>query len=373
MAARGLNDGSATVGQVIREYRKARGITQKQFAVELGVEARTLRMYENGERVLENVSDLRRIADLLAIDPAELGLAARAPSVVDSQEIEEALEQIASLLLQARLVEARTTAETLLRNLKRQNRPSDPAFLCSLACVYCVTGQVQALVRKTGEVAHVLQQYQEMAKLARALEDQSLLALALAFHADLLRRRGDTAQALGYLEKARETCPLASTAARGTVALVWGRVYLARGEREQFEDELARAAELARLPGAELDHTLTQFSLGAVYADYGRGYALLGELAQSQRYLRQAETHLPACNLWNLVLQATQAEALVHAGEIMPAMPMLIEVAHLARTYGHQLLIERLYRLHIHLEDQITLLRQASRSLSDLLHGPLEA
>ena len=54
---------SSAVGHVIREHRKARGLTQKQLACELGVEARTLRMYENGERVLENISDLRRIAD----------------------------------------------------------------------------------------------------------------------------------------------------------------------------------------------------------------------------------------------------------------------------------------------------------------------
>lgn len=51
MAARNLKDDAATVGQVIREYRKARGITQKQFAVELGVEARTLRyVRERGTR-----------------------------------------------------------------------------------------------------------------------------------------------------------------------------------------------------------------------------------------------------------------------------------------------------------------------------------
>ena len=76
MTADSIKDRSSAVGYVIRKHRKSRGLTQKQLAGELGVEARTLRMYENGERVLESISDLRRIADLLEIDPIELGLAA---------------------------------------------------------------------------------------------------------------------------------------------------------------------------------------------------------------------------------------------------------------------------------------------------------
>lgn len=71
-------------------------------------------MYENGERALENISDLRRIADLLAIDPVELGLADRTPAMSNSRQIEEIVEQIASLLLQARLLEACTTSEARL-------------------------------------------------------------------------------------------------------------------------------------------------------------------------------------------------------------------------------------------------------------------
>ncbi len=371
MAVRDLKRDFATVGQIIRESRKARGITQKQFASELGVEARTLRMYENGERELENITDLRRIADLLAIDPIELGLAARTPDLASTQQMYMTIEQVASLILQARLVEARTTSEALLRGIKRQHGLEDRTVLHALASAYCMTGHVQSLTRKTREIARVLQQYQEMAKIARVLEDQTLLVLALAFHSDLLRRRGDSAQALTLLEKAREDCPLASAAARGTLALLLGRVHLAQGNAAGFEDELTSAVELARGLSVEADVGLTQFSLGSVYLEYASGYGLLGKAEQSQRYLLLAEAHLPASNLWNAQIKVTRAEALVHAGEIANAMPLLIEVAHLAQMYGHQLLIERLSRLQIYLEDQITVLRQASRSLGDVLHGPI--
>ncbi len=372
MATRSSKSGTTTVGQIIRESRKARGITQKQFAGELGVEARTLRMYENGERTLENITDLRRIADLLKIDPVELGLAARTPDMPSTPQIYTAVEQVGSLILQARLVEAQTTIETLLRNVKKQHRLEDQAFLHALAFAHCIAGHVQTIMRKTREVAHILHHYQEMAKIAHRLEDQTLLALALAFHGDMLRRRGDTAQALGYFEKVHANCPLASLAARGASALLRARTLLANRDYSSFEDEMASATAMAHKPETSADIVLTQFSLGTVYLEYGRSYGLLGNLAQSQHNLLLAEAHLPACNLWSMLLKATQAEALVHAGDISSAMPLLIEVAHLAQMYGHQLLIERLYRLHYYLEERVTVFRQASHSLVDVLHGPIE-
>ena len=126
---------SSAVGHIIREHRKARGLTQKQLACELGVEARTLRMYENGERVLENISDLRRIADLLEIDPVELGLAASKHDIATATQVQEIVERVASLIPQARFVEARTTIDTFFRNLnlKRQSGNEDPVFLRALA------------------------------------------------------------------------------------------------------------------------------------------------------------------------------------------------------------------------------------------------
>jgi len=371
MAARGLHEGASAVGQVIREHRKARGVTQKQFAGELGVEARTLRMYENGERTLENITDLRRIADLLAIDPVELGLAARTASVLSAQQIDALVEQVASLMQQARLIEAQTMIETLLCDLKKQEQQNDAPFLRALASVHYIAGQVGALTRKTREIAQVIQHYQEMAKLAQELEDQALLAQALAFHGDLLRRRGDVAQALGQLEKARVSCSLAGAHACGTVALLLGRAHLTNGDVGGFESELAQAIEIAQEPEINVDAVMAPFNLGVVYAEYASGYGRLGKLEQSQRYLHQAEAHLPGGNLWSLLLKATQAEALVYAGDIPAAMPLLIEVAHLAQMSGHQLLVERLYRLQYHLEDQVSLLRKASRSLSDALYGPI--
>src|SRR6266581_8200707 len=142
---------SSAVGHVIREHRKARGLTQKQLACELGVEARTLRMYENGERALENISDLRRIANLLEIDPVELGLAASRYHISTVAQVEEVIEQVTALLPQACFIEARSTIDTFFRHVIRYAGHDDTAFLRALAHVHCLAGQTHAITRRTRE------------------------------------------------------------------------------------------------------------------------------------------------------------------------------------------------------------------------------
>jgi hypothetical protein len=140
---------------------------------------------------------------------------------------------------------------------------------------------------------------------------------------------------------------------------------------EGFEGEMARAEQLAHTV-APMVAPLILYSPGSVYEEYASSYARMGKLEKSHHYLQLAEKHLPTNNLWDLLLKATRAEVRVYSGEITQAMPLLIEVAHLAQMYGHQRMIERLYRLQYYLDDQSSLMRQASRSLGEILHGPVE-
>jgi transcriptional regulator with XRE-family HTH domain len=364
--------GSSPVGQIIREYRKTRGITQKQLADRLGVEARTLRMYENGERSLENISDLRRIADLLAIDPTELGLAARRDESWNAQRVRDTVEHVGDLLLQARLVEARTTLENLLRHFPTHQPPDDALLLRELVRAHCLAGHVQAMVRRTRECENVLRYYQEAAGLARLLTDPTLLLIARSYQADVQRRRGESGVALATLEKASIEAGNVGSEARGLHAMLQARTLLSNHDSDGFVREMARAEKLALALPADADTLAAQFSPGTMYAEFAAGCAMLGDFERSQHYLKLAEQHLPSCHLWSMLLSLTYAEALVHTGAIADAMPQLIEVAHLAQMYGHQRLLERLYRLQYYLDDQAALLHQASRSLSSVLHGPVE-
>lgn len=371
MTADSIKDRSSAVGYVIRKHRKSRGLTQKQLAGELGVEARTLRMYENGERVLESISDLRRIADLLEIDPIELGLAASKHLISTVTQIEEVMERVVALASQACLIEARSTIDTIFLHGSMHLDHSDPKFLCALAHAHCLAGQIHAITRRTREVEYILHHFREMERIARLIDDQTLLHIALSYQGDITRRRGEKAQAILLLEQVRECTPQADVVACGTHALLLGRAYASVEDYSGFEREIAQAEKLAR----STTHTfpwLLFYNPGAVNRERVTIYARMGQIEKSLHYLQQAEQSLPGNNLWSMLLKADRAEVLIYEGDIFQAMPLLIEVAHLAQMYGHQHLIERLYHLQSYLDDQSLLMRQASRSLGEILHGPIE-
>jgi transcriptional regulator with XRE-family HTH domain len=60
-----------TLGDRIREARKARGLSQERLAVDLGVSWSTVNRYESGKHV-PSLNRLRLIADVLEVDVADL-------------------------------------------------------------------------------------------------------------------------------------------------------------------------------------------------------------------------------------------------------------------------------------------------------------
>lgn len=58
-------------GELIREYRKQRGLTQGELGERLGLTASTIMRYERGQRRV-NIETLKRIAAALEVDPYSL-------------------------------------------------------------------------------------------------------------------------------------------------------------------------------------------------------------------------------------------------------------------------------------------------------------
>ncbi len=58
-------------GELIREYRKQRGLTQGELGEKLGLTASTIMRYERGQRRV-NIETLKRIAAALEVDPYSL-------------------------------------------------------------------------------------------------------------------------------------------------------------------------------------------------------------------------------------------------------------------------------------------------------------
>src|SRR5947209_16780659 len=107
-------------GQFLKDYRKAHNLSQEQLAYDLCMEPRTLRAYENGERQLNNINELRRIADVLGIEPERLGLAASIYIPRTSEQIEEVINRVWQLVEESRLQEALNIIERLTQSIRIQ-------------------------------------------------------------------------------------------------------------------------------------------------------------------------------------------------------------------------------------------------------------
>lgn len=62
-----MSDITEQVGQLIREARKAKGLTQKELGEKMGVGEPTITNYESGKQNL-TINTLRKIADALGME-----------------------------------------------------------------------------------------------------------------------------------------------------------------------------------------------------------------------------------------------------------------------------------------------------------------
>jgi len=354
------------IGKVLIQYREAHRLTQEQLAERLNVGQKTILRWENSNPPLRNIDELYRIADVLGILPVAFGLQpfrSRAP-----QEIESVVEHVWSLMPQARYVEARTTIEGLLRDVRIEQE--DYELLCTLARAHHIAGHVIATNTRTSEIHQVIQHFQEMEDIARIINDQTLLNIALTYHGDMLRRKGDTGRAVQYLEGARDTTPQAELASRGNNAQLLARVYLVDNHLQAFEREMRIAEDLAYQVEGGATHG--SYNLGTVFEEYGKSYSRLGELNKGLRYLDLANEALPQTKRWEIVLKASRAEALIRGGELKEGMSLAREATLLAQAHGHVRLLERIHGIKNYLSEQGSRYIKATAELGEVLDGPIE-
>ena len=156
-------------GQFLKDYRKAHNLSQEQLAYDLSMEPRTLRSYENGERQLNNINELRRIADVLGIEPERLGLASSLSIPRTPEHIEEVITHVWSLVEESRLQEALTIVRRLTHNLQTRITTEDPKLLRSVARAHHAAGYVISEATRASESYDAIFQYEQMEALVGQL------------------------------------------------------------------------------------------------------------------------------------------------------------------------------------------------------------
>jgi tetratricopeptide (TPR) repeat protein len=200
-----------------------------------------------------------------------------------------------------------------------------------LARAYHAAGYVTGLSTRTSEIAVPLHHYQQLEEIARLINDDTLLNIALTYQGDMLRRHGDVIKAIVYLEAARDNTPLADVSARGNALQLLGRTYLLSKNIGAFERAMAEAEELTYEVNPETDSTRGQYNLGAVYEEYAKNYGMLGQPVKALDYLSRAETVRPKTKFWATLLTIARAEVLIYNGEVSSGMPLATEAAKISK------------------------------------------
>jgi tetratricopeptide (TPR) repeat protein len=350
-------------GKILRKHRE-------QVAELLGVDPHTVGSWERGERPLRNIDELLRIAETLEIDPGEFGISIpitwKTPEQIDSS-----IDQIWTLMKQTRNDEAWIAATTLIRDLDQAAR-EDTKLLPFLARAWHVSAHIASITSRTTKIEKAIQRYREVEHIARIIEDDTLITIALTYQGDMFRRKGDIDKAITYLEAARDTTPQADNSARGNAIQLLGRSYFHKGDLNGFEWAMEEAMNIAYTitPGTNSTHGF--YTPGTVYEEYGRSYAYLGQMEKALTNIAQAENNLPDVAVWRLMTATSRAQALVRGGEITEGTRLAIETANQCLATGNLRFIERLYAIQRYLDSLSRDIGKKSLALREVLDGPIE-
>jgi transcriptional regulator with XRE-family HTH domain len=339
-------------GQFLKDHRNSLQLSQEQFAFELNIEPRTLRAYENGERALNNIHELRRIADLLGIEPERLGVAASIYVPRTPEDIEEVIKRVWLLVEESRLQEARTIIERLTQDLRSHIVSEDPQLLTSLARAHHTAGYVVSETTRANESYEAFFHYREMESIARILNNHTLLNISLTYQGDMYRRLGNITKAITYLEAARDTTPQADTAAQGNGMQLLGRAYLRKNLVNEFEHAMAEAEQLAQTFDPKTSSTQGHYSLGTVYEEYGRSYTDQGHMQKAMEYVDLAQANLPATKFWELLVMISRAIILIKDGEMNQGVQLAIDAANQSKGAGIERYLERVYNIQDYLDKE---------------------
>lgn len=357
------------LSQILKEYREKYNITQEQLASDLSVDVRTIRRWQNQETDLQDKRELRRLASKLGVEAEKLGVTSE--SIADEQA-NETIEHIWTLVNHGRAWEARAIAERLVSDLQvKSHITGRNEDIHRLTQAHHVQAYTRAMNTRINEIRYPLASYHDMGETARLLEDPTLLAIALTYEGDMYNRVGKIDKGIPLLKAALDTAPETDIAARGNALQLLGRAHFKAGNIAEFERAMKESEELsARLTGKEV--TRGQYGLISVYEEYGKSYALLGQIQKSLDYLQKARNLGVPDTHWEMVLKTTEVIALVRGKELQAGIALAVESVEQCKKYGTIRLLERIYGVHKYLQQLRKQIGKADDIIREALDGPIE-
>ncbi len=365
------------LSQVLTDYLDTHPMTQLDLADYLNIGERTLRRWKNGEDMLTDIRELKRIAELLGVEPERLGVAASLYVPLTPDEIDTSIDHVWRLLRVAKYYEASVLIDKLIRDIASFIQTEDPTLLRKLAHAQHTAGYIKSQTSRANKADLALFHYSEMERIARILDDQTLINIALSYEGDMLQRGGNVKGSIEYLEAARDTTPHADVSARGNGIQLLGRAYFKAGRLGDFEQAMKQAEELAyESQVTDLTNSVRgQYSAGTVYEEWGRSLGLLGRTKEAMDYLDRAEQIF--LQTWtvqrrDMLMKTARAMTLVCSGNIRQGIELAVEAIDLCRKQGNVRLLDRVYGIQQYLDQLTKEIGNAGSMLREALAGPIE-
>ncbi|GCE13660.1 helix-turn-helix domain-containing protein [Tengunoibacter tsumagoiensis] len=318
-------DGFPTPGELIKQTRTKKGLSQEQLALELGCSRTMVARMENENLGLNDITTRRQLSKILGIAPMMLGLISRE----DLAKVQPTMLYNTTLLRKGLVLHREVYfSGSSIGGLNEVD-----------ATVQQVFGISKSLDHKNKEVLEILCHYGQLgidigreeqnykaverfgnwsSSIARRLNDPTLLSSTLLRYAAAMYEKGDLARARQYADEALSQ-PHLSPQLYGGVLLEASRIY-ARNDPKTTMKFLDKATAIARKNSNEADEGFVKLTPGFCYLRSAKAFYEAQEYENALEALDMAEEQTaPTLVRRKCAIQVLQAQVLASQGHYSDA------------------------------------------------------
>lgn len=352
-------------GKLVTAYREQREWSQEELAERWGYSREYVSQIERGKRKPTRVEQVNRLADILEIPQERLDAIGK--DIPQRQASSQKFSESDDVLFQAILQPALTTVKLswLVWYADR-----DTASVDNLS--HIVNKLQQATSSYGGSLLKPAQQvlayayemkgkiafdhldfmtangyFDEMHELGQELNDPDIIALALIYKGDILRKRGRYELAIRCLNSARPFADVADVCVQGLRWNILARAHSAYGQEAAFLKAIDKAQAVAIDVKHDLNSLSSHFSLVDVLQERAQGHTMLWQPQKALAIYRETDRlrpFRPMRSAGSYVIVKAQAHAF--AGDVEEGVKLAIHGLELAKQYQSQRHISRIQTMY---------------------------
>lgn len=277
-------------GRLVKAYRQQRGWTQDELAEHWGYSRGYLAQIERGQRKLDSVSQVVRLADILDIPQEKLeaigrGIPERKINPSSTKEADNAILQMlltpgrdmARLSYLAWLGDQQPAIEANLKdlvfNLNQALTLYRGGFLKPTQQLLAYTHQMLGRIAYDRlDFASAGGHLSEMIELGQELNDPDIITVGMVRQGSILRKRGRYETALRCFEASKPFAEAASLDVQGQRYIHVAATYADKGDEPGFARTIDATLELTKDLKENLSSLASEFSLDEALREQAAGY-----------------------------------------------------------------------------------------------------